>query len=188
MPPPCTWEELQARYSEPHRAYHTLQHLGECFGWFGQVRALARYPGDIAFALFYHDAIYDTHASDNEAKSANLATDILGEYVRGDAEPARIVSLIMATKHDAMPASRDEQLLVDIDLSILGAAQPRFDAYEQQIRFEYAWVTPDAFRDGRRRVLKQFLDRPAIYSCPFFHERLEAAARSNLERSLAALG
>jgi predicted metal-dependent HD superfamily phosphohydrolase len=187
-PPPCTWEELQARYSEPHRAYHTLQHLKECFAWFEQTRSLARHPGDVAFALFYHDAVYDSHAHDNEARSAELAEDVLGEYVRGDAEPQRIVALIMATKHDAVPADNDAQLLVDIDLSILAAAPGRFDEYERQVRKEYDWVAPDAFREGRRRVLQQFVERPAIYSLPLFRERLEATARHNLERSLAELG
>ncbi len=181
------WEQLQARYSEPHRAYHTLQHLQECFTWFGQVRALAVRPGDVAFALFYHDAIYDPRAANNEEQSANLATSVLSEYVRGDSEPERVVSLIWATKHDAVPEDDDARLLVDIDLSILGAAAARFDEYEQQIRKEYDWVAPDAFREGRSRVLERFLVRPAIYGCPFFHERLEAIARINLARSLARL-
>jgi predicted metal-dependent HD superfamily phosphohydrolase len=181
------WEELRARYSEPHRAYHTLQHLEECFGWFEQVRALARQPGEIAFALFYHDAIYDTHASDNEAQSAKLAADVLGEYVRGDSDAARISSLIMATKHDAAPTDADARLLVDIDLSILGAEPARFDAYERQIRVEYEWVPADQFRTRRGQILQQMLARPTLYGLAFFRDRLEAKARENLARSVAAL-
>jgi predicted metal-dependent HD superfamily phosphohydrolase len=186
-PPDCVWEELQARYSEPHRAYHTLQHLQECFGWFEQVRALARQPGDIAFALFYHDAIYDTHASDNEAQSAKLAADVLSEYVRGDADAARVSSLIMATKHGAEPSDADACLLVDIDLSILGAEPARFDEYERQIRAEYAWVPAEQFRARRGQILQQLLARPALYGMAFFRDRLEAKARQNLARSVAAL-
>jgi predicted metal-dependent HD superfamily phosphohydrolase len=161
--------------------------LHESFIWFEQVRALAVRPGDLAFALFYHDAIYDPRATTNEEQSANLAASVLSEYVRGDSDSERVVSLIRATKHDAVPEDDDARLLVDIDLSILGAAATRFDEYEQQIRKEYGWVAPDAFRDGRSRVLEQFLMRPAIYSCPFFHERLEAIARVNLAHSLARL-
>jgi predicted metal-dependent HD superfamily phosphohydrolase len=186
-PPDCVWEELQARYSEPHRAYHTLQHLQECFGWFEQVRALTRQPGDIAFALFYHDAIYDTHASDNEAQSAKLAADVLSEYVRGDADAARVSSLIMATKHDAEPSDADACLLVDIDLSILGAEPARFDEYERQIRAEYAWVPAEQFRARRGQILQQLLARPTLYGMAFFRDRLEAKARQNLARSVAAL-
>lgn len=186
-PPDCVWEELQARYSEPHRAYHTLQHLEECFGWFEQVRALAHQPGDIAFALFYHDAIYDTHASDNEAQSAKFAADVLGEYVRGDADAARVSSLIMATKHDAEPRDADACLLVDIDLSILGAEPARFDEYERQIRAEYEWVPAEQFRARRGQILQQLLARPTLYGMAFFRDRLEQKARQNLTRSVAAL-
>ena len=180
-PPPCVWDELRARYSELHRAYHTLQHLEECFTWLEKTRSLAAHPGEVAFALFYHDAIYDTHAPDNEQRSAELAAAVLDEYVRGDSETRRVVALVLATKHDAVPEGEDAQLLVDIDLSILGTSRERFDEYEGQIRKEYAWVTPDAFRDGRRKVMEAFLSRPTIYNLPIFKERLEAAAQSNLE-------
>jgi predicted metal-dependent HD superfamily phosphohydrolase len=187
QPPPCTFEELQARYSEPHRAYHTLQHLEECFGWFAQVRPQFRRPGEAAFAIFYHDAIYDTHAHDNEKRSAELANDVISEYVRGDADADGVIALIMATTHDASPLDADAQLLVDIDLSILGASSARFGEYELQIRKEYDWVDRIAFRDGRRKVLVHFLDRPAIYSTPFFRGRLEKQARANLRHSVALL-
>jgi len=187
QPPPCAFNELKARYSEPPRAYHTLQHLEECFGWFEQVRDLVRSPGAVAFALFYHDAIYDTHASDNEAQSAALARMVLNEYVQGDSDPHEVTALIMATKHDALAADQDARVLVDIDLSILGAERARFDEYESQVRQEYAWVEDRAFREGRTRILIQFLARPVIYNTPFFRERLEAQAQENLKRSMAAL-
>lgn len=186
-PPPCTFDELKARYSEPPRAYHTLQHLEECFGWFAQVRDLVRSPGAVAFALFYHDAIYDTHASDNEARSAALACEVLNEYVGGDSDPDEVEALIMATKHDAVAADQDARVLVDIDLSILGAERARFDEYERQVRQEYVWVEDKAFREGRSRILRAFLDRPVLYNMVFFRDRLELRARENLKRSLAAL-
>jgi predicted metal-dependent HD superfamily phosphohydrolase len=187
QPPPCIFEELRARYDEPHRAYHTLQHLEECLSWFAQTRPLFRHPGEVAFALFYHDAIYDTHAQDNEKRSAELANDVIGEYVRGNANADQVNGLIMATTHDASPADPDAQLLVDIDLSILGASSARFGEYELQIRKEFDWVDRIAFRDGRRKVLAHFLDRAAIYSTPFFQERLEKQARDNLAHSIELL-
>lgn len=187
QPPPCIWDELTARYSEPHRAYHTMQHLGECFAWFEKTRQLALHPGEVAFALFFHDAIYDTHASDNEARSATLAGDVMMEYVRGDSDTERVKALIMATKHDAVPRNDDARLLVDIDLAILGAEPDRFDEYERQVRREYEWVAETAFRAGRLKILEQFLARPRIYGTEFFFGRLESMARENLSRSIEAL-
>jgi predicted metal-dependent HD superfamily phosphohydrolase len=138
--------------------------------------------------LLYHDAIYDTRASDNEQRSAELALSVIDEYCVVDSLVGdRIESLILATRHSAMPNSQDEQLLVDIDLSILGASQQRFDEYEQQVRREYAWVEDAMFRRERGRILHQFLERPALYGTSFFRDRLEDRARANLQRSLAQL-
>src|SRR5262249_40856713 len=134
-PSPSVWDDLRARYSEPQRAYHTLQHLDECFGWFEQSRTLAERPGEVALALFYHDAIYDTHSRDSEERSAKLAVEVL-KGIGGNGDLDRVAALIMATKHDAVPNGIDAQLLVDIDLSILGAAPARFDEYERQVRLE----------------------------------------------------
>lgn len=187
LPPPFVWNELTARYQEAHRAYHTFQHLDECFGWFQQSYDLAASPGELAFALFYHDAVYDPRASDNELRSAELAVSVLEEYVRGDSNCARIHELILMTRHDAIAVDPDAALLVDIDLAILGAAPARFDEYETQVRMEYAWVSDEAFREGRSKILKSFRERPAIYRTPYFFERLETPARANLARSIDRL-
>ena len=60
-----------------------------------------------------------------------------------------------------------------------------FDEYEAQVRQEYAHVPDLFFRMGRAKILKQFLDRPAIYSTAPFRDRFEARAHANVERSLA---
>src|SRR5215207_157618 len=68
---PAVFDELVARYSEPHRKYHTLQHLAECLAHFEAVRDLAEQPAEVEMALWFHDAIYDTQRHDNEEKSAD---------------------------------------------------------------------------------------------------------------------
>ena len=140
-------------------------------------------------ALFYHDAVYETHAKDNEERSAELARDVLEEYCRmNDEIAASVASLILATRHDATATGGDCRVLVDIDLSILGAQIDRFDEYERQIRFEYSWVPESDFKKGRAAVLEAFLARDTIYNTDLFQARLEERARNNLRRSLAALG
>jgi predicted metal-dependent HD superfamily phosphohydrolase len=99
----------------------------------------------------------------------------------------RIHALVMATRHDAVPASPDARLLVDVDLSILGAEPLRFDEYERQVRDEYAWVPGPVFRHERRRILEAFLARPRIYQTQHFYIARESRARANLERSIGAL-
>lgn len=186
--PPGLLAELTARYAEPHRAYHTQQHLEECFAALAPAASLAGRLGEVELALWFHDAIYDTRAPDNEARSADWARASL-LTAGADAETAeRVHALVLATSHRAAPDEADAQLLVDVDLAILGAGEPRFAEYERQIRQEYAWVPEEIFRERRARVLASFLDRPAIYSTAHFSSRLETHARANLRRSLVQLG
>ena len=93
----------------------------------------------------------------------------------------------MATKHSESPTDPDVQLLVDIDLSILGQSEEKFDEYELQVRKEYEWVSEGAFVTGRSAILKSFLNRPTIYSTQFFRNKYEAQARRNIDRSLSRL-
>jgi predicted metal-dependent HD superfamily phosphohydrolase len=171
------FNDLTARYSEPHRAYHTLAHIEHCLAEFDAVRPLAADPDAIELAVWYHDAVYDPKAADNEQRSAALAFDAI-EHASLPASLARSVAeLIVATKHRELPTDGDAQLLVDIDLSILGQSEERFDEYERQIRKEYERVPEEQFVAGRAKILQSFLDRPTIYATQFFREKYEAQAR-----------
>jgi predicted metal-dependent HD superfamily phosphohydrolase len=179
-----TYAALIARWDEPHRKYHTLQHLRECLSLFDSVRGLSARPAEIEVALWFHDAIYDTERSDNEERSAEWAST--AATAAGAAPPvaARIHALVMATKHTAAPSGAEAQLLVDIDLAILGADKQRFAEYERQIREEYSWVPIDVFEQKRRAILRAFLGRPRLYATPHFHAALDAAARANLSSAI----
>ena len=186
-PPEGRFANLLRRYSEPHRAYHTLQHIGECFAAFDAASGRIAEPGSVAAALWFHDAVYDTHAADNEAESAELAKTVLSAAGVAPAAIARVAAMILDTRHDARPAPGDPAILVDIDLGILGASPERFSEYEAQVRREYDWVDEDMFRTTRRRILEGFLARPSIYASDVFARRLEDQARQNLKASVAAL-
>jgi predicted metal-dependent HD superfamily phosphohydrolase len=180
--------EVIARYSEPHRFYHTLQHLRECFDALDPASHLARRLTAVQFALWFHDAFYETRAHNNEEQSAQWAETSLVAEGAGADTAAQVRALVLATNHNAVPEEEDAKLLVDVDLSILGAPGPRFAEYERQIRQEYGWVPEEAFRQGRARILASFLNRASIYSTDWFASRLEEQARKNLSRSLKELG
>ena len=180
--------DLIARYSEPHRKYHTMQHLEECFAKLQELRALARKPEEIELALWFHDAIYDTRRKDNEEKSARWARSSVLEAGVAASAGDRVYELVMATRHNAVPAGIDAQILVDVDLSILGVSPAGFDEYERQIREEYAWVPGVLFRRERRRVLEDFLKRQTIFQSRQFIAAYETQARANLRRSIEKLG
>jgi len=179
--------QLEAAYREPSRAYHNLAHIEHMLVEFSAQRALAEWPEAVELAIWFHDAVYDSRAKDNEARSASLAHDALVNAGINMRLCSAVELLILATRHLHPPHTRDEQLLVDCDLAILGQSPDRFDAYETAIRSEYDWVPDADFRTGRTKVLEQFQARNAIYSLPAFRNRYEAAARSNLTRSLHRL-
>ena len=183
-----TLASLLAHWAQAHRRYHTLQHLRECLALFDAHRALAEHPGEVALAVWFHDAVYDTSRHDNEAVSADWAARVLARTGAVVEVVERVRALIMATRHSQRPATPDERLLVDIDLAILGAAPARFAEYERQIRDEYGFVAEALFREKRGEILRGFLERPALFATPALSDRFEAAARQNLAQAIAALG
>lgn len=175
---------LLDRYAEPHRKYHTQQHLAECLDAFESVIGLPAHPAEVEAALWFHDAIYDVKRNDNEERSADWAkAALISGGARADA--AELVrKLVLTTRHAAEPVTLDEQVLVDIDLAILGAPEARFLEYDRQIREEYSSVPTWLFRRKRRAILRSFLRRPRIFSTQHFNALLEQRARSNLERAV----
>lgn len=179
--------DVLGRYSEPHRHYHTQQHLAECFEKIQDIIALAEHPAEVKIGLWFHDAIYDTQRHDNEERSVAWARSAGRELGAAADSAQRIYDLIMFTRHAAEPIGIDARVLVDADLSILGAQPARFQEYERQVRSEYGWVPDAMFRSTRAKILKEFLARPHLYGTGPFQERYEAQARRNLQHSLMAL-
>ncbi|TPL01235.1 MULTISPECIES: hypothetical protein [unclassified Mesorhizobium] len=184
--------ELAALYQAADRHYHGLAHIEAMLALASEYRHLLDDPEAVEAAIWFHDAIYDSRAKDNEAKSAELAEKRLA----GRANPhrlARIAAMINATATHQLPPFRDEDalndaaLLLDMDLAILGAGSAVFDAYEKAVRLEYGWVEEPMWRAGRAAVLKSFLARQHIFYTTEFRDRFEAQARENLGRSLQAL-
>ena len=178
---------LVAAYAEPPRAYHNVAHLQDCLAQFDAARVEAQHPDAVEMALWFHDAVYDPRATDNEEKSAVWAIQALTIGGIAQATTARIAELVLITQHKAVPVGQDAALLVDIDLSILGRAPAVFDAYDRQIRSEYQWVPEPQYRERRTQVLAGFLERPCLYQTSFFHLRYEEPARRNLASAIARL-
>jgi predicted metal-dependent HD superfamily phosphohydrolase len=185
--PEPPWALLSARYAEPQRAYHTLRHVAHCLDEFDPARGHARDPLVVEMALWYHDAIYDPKAKDNEARSAALAAEVAARMGLSAARTLRVADLIRVSTHTGLAPDPDAQLFADVDLAILGQPAAAFDEYERQVRVEYAWVPEPAFRAGRAAILKSFLDRPSIYGTEFFRRKYEESARRNLQDSLRKL-
>jgi predicted metal-dependent HD superfamily phosphohydrolase len=179
-PPDGLFDAVVVRYREKHRHYHTLQHLDECLRLLDDVAPLAMRAPEIELALWFHDAVYDSHKQNNEELSAIWARSTATAAALPSESRDRIYDLILVTASHSLPRTNDEALLIDIDLSILGASPDRFEEYEQGIRNEYSWVPSLIFAAKRRSILNKFLQRETIFHTQYFIERYERQARVNL--------
>ncbi|MBK8814150.1 MAG: hypothetical protein IPN42_00915 [Methylococcaceae bacterium] len=185
--PIALFDDVIKRYSEPHRHYHSVQHLDECLAKLAELEHLATHPGEIELALWFHDAIYEPRRNDNEELSADWAKLSILSAGLDSAVADRIHALIMATQHRTKPQDSDTQIMLDADLSILGASPQRFQEYEIQIRQEYAFVPETIFRAKRAEILDRFMSQSTIFNTPLFIERYEPIARLNLKHALENL-
>lgn len=178
--PQKIFNKLIAAYNEKQRAYHTVQHLYECLVLLESIRADLNDAHAVALALWFHDAVYDPQAKDNELKSAELFERYLAQDLSIDIVQ-KIKQWIIATQKHESTNELDLQFLLDIDLAILAASPKRFEEYEQQIQQEYAWVDPDVYLIKRKQVLAHFYQIEPLYQTEYFQQSLEKRAKSNLK-------
>jgi predicted metal-dependent HD superfamily phosphohydrolase len=182
------WEVLRAAYSEPARHYHNLGHIHGLLAHAAEYRAQLQDYAAVRFAIWFHDAVYDTKRSDNEERSAMLAVQALRRLNIATPVMQAVEALILATKvHQLGDLNRDAAWFLDFDLAILGSAPEMYQAYRQAIRQEYHWVPGLLFRRKRRQVLENFLQRERLFFTAEMRERLETQARRNLQEELTLL-
>jgi predicted metal-dependent HD superfamily phosphohydrolase len=179
---------LRMRYDEPHRRYHTWEHVLSCFHALSRLTAV-KLP-EVELALLFHDAVYEPLAADNEERSAELLVDEGRRVWLDERLLQRASRLVLATRHLGREGAPSEDapeacIVLDADLSILGTETEVFEAYERKIREEFVAFDDPSYAAGRGRVLRWFLERPTIYSTLRGRNLWEARARQNLARSQA---
>ncbi|NUO59375.1 MAG: metal-dependent phosphohydrolase [Hamadaea sp.] len=180
--------ELLARWSEPHRHYHTVDHLRFMLAIIDEHAAFAADPDLVRLAAWGHDAVYDPRSADNEEASAELSARLLERCELPAPAVAEVIRLVRLTAgHAVEPGDRNGALLADADLAVLARDWPSYQEYADAVRAEYAHVPDEAFRSGRAAVLQSLLDLPALFRIPALADLWEAKARSNLTRELASL-
>jgi predicted metal-dependent HD superfamily phosphohydrolase len=177
------FEDVGKQYAGPGRFYHTLDHIASVLETVEGLGSHARNPSAVKLAAWLHDVVYDSRASDNEERSADYAERLCEQL--SISEGRVVAGLILKTKTHEADADADAQVLLDADLATLGANEPVYRVYAEQIRREYAWVPEPEYRGGRRQILAKFLARSRIYH---FLIHLEDSARRNIAAEIARLG
>jgi predicted metal-dependent HD superfamily phosphohydrolase len=179
------YQDLYDLYTNPNRHYHNLAHILNFLNLFDQYKTSIEQALLFELAIWYHDAIYNAKAKDNELQSAILAQKLFEEYL-DEMSLSYVNALIMSTEgHFPRLENQDTYLFLDFDLSILAAAPSVYNLYSEAIWQEYkiAYIKV-LYKIGRKKVLKNFLAREKIYFSPVFYEKYEAKARQNIALEL----
>ena len=182
-------DEVVARHREPHRRYHGVRHVT----WVVRhVHALAAEVeladvDAVVAAAFFHDAVYDPTAADNEESSARLAERVLGELGWSAPRCHAVGAMVRATAAHGAPADTDTAVLLDADLAVLGSDPAAYQAYVTGVRAEYAHVDAAAWQVGRGQVLRDLLARRPLFATAPAQQRWGARAAANMTAELASL-
>lgn len=169
--------ELTHLYQEPHRHYHSLEHIAAMLHA-GRDAGL----DDVqTMAVWFHDAVYDPRSKSNEEASAALAGDRLRSagWDHGDVE--RVQRIVLDTKSH-MATTPGAELVLDLDLMSLAAPWPEFSRNTLRIRAEYAHVGDAEFAAGRATFFRTMLQRDRLFLTAF-GQPWEEPARANLRRA-----
>lgn len=187
------WTHIQELHCRMERAYHTLVHLEELFGYLEILEIDSKHPDfhALALSIFFHDAIYDAKSGTNEEDSATLFREFCSDV--GDCRQKilelKVVDYILATKHHDTNQTDDKTLamFLDIDMAVLGKNPPAYEAYARLIRQEYNHVNHLIYCEKRAQVLQTFLESPTIFFTPLLRTALEETARKNLRDEIEML-
>ncbi len=168
------------RYTEKRRVYHNEEHLADCLEKLDSIPLEPALLNEIELALWFHDAIYNPYAKDNELKSARLASGFLKEVGANRQLQTTINNLILATQHSKRGTSEAEKIIMDIDLSVLGASAEIYQKYASNIRKEYKMIPGPLYRKKRKELLQRFLARNPLFQTALFQDKFEHQARQNL--------
>ncbi|MGC7097823.1 hypothetical protein ACPZ19_24400 [Amycolatopsis lurida] len=181
--------EMATQYAQPHRRYHTTEHLEAVVRDSAEIGAdlglRARDQALVALAACAHDVVYDASPGHDERHSADWAVSWLEAAGLAGSDVLRVEELVLTTLgHDAPAEDLAASALLDADLATLGAPDAAYDEYSANVRVEYAAVPEPDWAAGRAKVLARLLARDPLYRTALGRSRWEAAAKRNLAREL----
>lgn len=190
------WDYLESHYTESTRHYHTLHHVNSLLELMDCHVGKLTCPRAVAFAIFFHDVIYNPKADDNEEKSGAAFQSFSSQHLTEEQSLSEdVYEWILMTKDHQTPehavterfGSDDKHYFLDFDMQVLGRPSEQYQDYASRIRQEYTHFLETDYRLGRAKVLTEFLERPRIYSTELFHRQYEDQARLNITEEINRL-
>lgn len=146
-------------------------------------------PISAKLAIFFHDVVYDPAQKppENEHASAMALKEKLGQHI-DEAVINKAMAIIEATASHKATSDRDTDLVLDIDMSVLGRDWEEYSKYAEDTMKEYVPVYgEEAYRQGRPELfLEPTIAAGNIFLTEEFRE-LEGPALSNMRKEAELL-
>lgn len=151
-------EAMQAvigRWQQTHRYYHTEAHLQFLLqrieALSGANKITSQQKDVLIMAAFFHDAIYDPTAPDNEEQSAKLFRQLSAAHT----DTESVIQIIHDSKTHA-PQSELSALFCEMDMAIVTHSSfEELLAWEKGISKEYQFVDYGLYKQHRIAFLEQ---------------------------------
>ena len=182
-------------YGGAARHYHNLDHLvhGLC-----EIRAWAANtqpdPLDVDIvkqAFWFHDADYGRRGGADELTNEEASAQLwLGSHLAQQMDDA--AQLIRATDHfqEASITHRLKDVMLSVDLAILGQDDEVYQNYARGIRREYSHLADVKYRHDRGGALAHLCRKAEagqLFGDPYFSDTYNERAIDNMRREMAAL-
>ena len=177
--------KLIARHAQGWRRYHSLSHLRFLFDEIDARREEITDRPRLIFTAWFHDAVYVAWRKDNEGHWAKAALTRLGASEALIRNVSRLIRL--TADHAQGGIDRDDDLFLDMDCAILGAAPEVYARYAKGVRAEYWWAPSWSYRKARRAFLESQLARSPLFLTGQYEARFGAQARANMRREADTL-
>lgn len=188
---------LKRKHEEPHRRYHTWEHIIEMFDFLFEHAAATNMSNDeiatLGGAMLFHDSIYSidpVYYRDNEVHSANYAREFLEKHYIKKQYIDGIYKLIYSTAHGNGVCTENDQLsllLHDSDLAILGATRERYQLYVTDIMDELGIGASKENQVKRIKLLTKFRRDKKLYKTEVGEEKFAGNAQKNLSWEIQRL-
>ena len=177
---------LTEAYMEPHRKYHTLDHITRMFNTARDHKLTL--TDEQYIAIWFHDFIYWPQSQVNEEMSAQYCVEFLQDHPSFNNYIVEIssstVARIITDTKDHIATHPQSGLVIDLDLA--GLADPFFKYMEtgKLIREEYSHLSDEQWAEGRIKFINKFLGRKQIFQTAWGLDHFERKAFGNLTTEL----
>ena len=185
------FNKLCSAYAEPHRKYHTLNHIGDMIL---QIQNAPMEPVAkmiLSIAAFYHDYVYTIEPKGYDYNEPFSALKwIEDSYVlEFDNETTqRVYCMILATWYSkgVKPIEPIGSVLQDIDFAALGYSLEEYKEINAKVVLELGGVNPTPeFFQKRSLFLNSLLQKEFIFNTDHYRELYDKQAKENITWELS---